>query len=245
MSDRYARCHIVFCRVPGVEPIKTRLAAAIGITAATEIYSACLLDTLGAAILSGAGRVIVCFRPTSAEAVLQDWLHSHNLYPELWPQPDGDLGDRMAVAFRRAFAEGLEEVAILGSDSPGISASQLNTCFDVLTEQDVVFGPALDGGFYLVGSRISADNKEMGGACLDSLFAGVSWSQPDTLLQVLQRAACAGISTGLLQWWPDIDSIDDMAFALQMLRTLRAAGEYRGQRALVVLEGMIGSVLEK
>ena len=89
-------------------------------------------------------------------------------------QGSGDLGERM----RRALASCPPGPAILiGSDIPELGAAHIAAAFRLLGRVELVFGPAADGGFWLVGARRSPR--------LPPLFGPVRWSQPDTLAQVL------------------------------------------------------------
>ncbi|MFB0925737.1 MAG: glycosyltransferase, partial [Vicingaceae bacterium] len=64
-------------------------------------------------------------------------------------------GDRMSNAFENGFKQGYEKVILIGSDLPEISPSIIQEGFDKLEKSEVVFGPAEDGGYYLIGMKKS------------------------------------------------------------------------------------------
>ncbi|MBE9475978.1 MAG: glycosyltransferase, partial [Proteobacteria bacterium] len=84
-----------------------------------------------------------------------------------WPQGRGDLGQRMAAIFRHAPSG---PVVIIGADIPGITPALIAKAFRALGDHDAVFGPAYDGGYWLVGLKRGA------GAVPVHLFENVRWS---------------------------------------------------------------------
>jgi len=207
---------IIFARQPVPGRVKTRLAGAVGAPAAAELYSAMLADVLEqAAALPG-------IRP------LLFWDCDGTGTPhrpdvpamESFEQRGADLGLRMADAFGRAFGLGCEVCCVIGSDSPDLPPKYIRQAFALLEsgETDVVFGPAEDGGYYLVGMKEIHPH----------LFADIAWSTPAVLATSLERARGLGLRTSLLEPWYDIDTLDDLArllgtSATNAPRTRRAA----------------------
>jgi hypothetical protein len=73
-----------------------------------------------------------------------------------------------------------------------------------LNERDLVLGPALDGGYYLIGLTRPAPE----------LFAGVPWSTDQVLPLTRKKAADLGLTVGLLKEWRDVDTIDDLRWLI-------------------------------
>jgi rSAM/selenodomain-associated transferase 1 len=127
--------------------------------------------------------------------------------PDTWPAEDfhkrlqnpGDLGERMAEGLRAVFAAGHRRVIIIGSDCPGIDTDYLNAAFAALENDDVVIGPALDGGYTLLGMR----------SFTPSLFTDVAWSTQEVLPTTLARAAEASKSVHQLKPLSDVDYLED------------------------------------
>lgn len=115
-------------------------------------------------------------------------------------QVRGDLGARMAGAMRR------HPVAVLaGSDIPALRPADIAAAIRALGRADAVFGPAEDGGYWLVG---------MGPRRPARPFAGVRWSTEHTLADTLRNFR--GRRVALLRRLQDVDTAEDLA----ALRTL-------------------------
>ena len=159
-SDRLI---VLFARAPRLGRVKRRLAAEIGDVAALAFYRI----TLGAVVRRLARdrrwRLIVAVTPDDARI------------PRLGRriiqrgQGAGDLGDRMARALGRAAPRQARSVVVVGSDIPDISAPAVWHAFAALRRADIVFGPAPDGGYWLVGARRRHRTPH-------GLFKGVAWS---------------------------------------------------------------------
>lgn len=108
-------------------------------------------------------------------------------------QGNGDLGQRM----RRALAACPPGPAVLvGNDIPALSATHLSEAFRLLGDHDLVFGPATDGGFWLVGARRRPR--------MPPLFGRVRWSTEHALSDVLSNLPC-GLFVGLAARLNDVD----------------------------------------
>ena len=152
---------IIFAKPPRLGRVKRRLAADIGTMEALRFYRRNLAATL---------------RMLGRDPRWQCWLfldRGAGRWPRNLPrrlQARGDLGVRMETALR-ALPQG--SIVLIGSDIPGVSRSDIRHAFRGLGRSDVVFGPAEDGGFWLVGltnSRVAPD-----------LFKDVRWSTEHAL----------------------------------------------------------------
>ena len=190
-------CVVVFGREPAAGEVKTRLAAGIGGPAAARVYAVTLEHTLEAVVDSGARAVLSLAAAPSGEWAL-------GIECSIEVQGTGDLGDRMADAFERRFSEGEERVIIIGSDCPLITPENLLAAADALAENDVVLGPAVDGGYWLVAQRRPGVD----------LFSDIRWSSHDTLDQTRQRLADVGAAWTEIDELKDIDTREDFIGAL-------------------------------
>lgn len=194
MSDRTL---VVFVKEPRPGAVKTRLAAAVGPEAAAELYRALAESVLEATTpVPGEYERLVFFDPPEARRALREWLPGVSLRA----QAGGDLGERLADAFARAFGRGAGRVAIVGSDAPGVSRETALRALAALDAADVVLGPAQDGGYYLVALR--EPHPE--------LVRGVDWSTPAVLRQTLERAASGRLAVRQLEPLRDVDTLDDV-----------------------------------
>ena len=195
-------CVVVFGREPAPGRVKTRLAAGIGGRAAARVYAVTLEQTLAVAVGSGARVVLSLAGPPSGA-----WVRGLDVLIEL--QDIGDLGDRMADAFSRRFAEGEERVMIVGSDCPYLATEHLRGAAVGLDDSDVVLGPASDGGYWLVAQRAPGVD----------LFSSIPWSSHNTLQRTQQRLDDIGASWSLLEELADIDTAEDFEAAIDDPRT--------------------------
>jgi rSAM/selenodomain-associated transferase 1 len=137
-----------FLKYPTPGRVKTRLAAHVGDQRAAELYR----DWIGLVLaqvqpLRENVRVVGFFDGGSRT----DFARWDSLVDHWLQQPEGDLGDRLRAGFEFAHSGG-GSVAAIGTDCLEVDAALLQSAFDLLKEKDAVFGPALDGGYYLVGT---------------------------------------------------------------------------------------------
>jgi rSAM/selenodomain-associated transferase 1 len=212
VSDRTL---VVFVKEPRSGTVKTRLAAAVGPEAAAGLYRTLVETVLEATTpMPGDYERLVFFDPPEARRALRQWLPGVSLRA----QAAGDLGERLADAFARAFGRGATRVVIVGSDAPGLTRVTALRAFAALGEADVVLGPADDGGYYLVGLR--APHPE--------LVRDIDWSTPAVLQQTLERAASARLVVRQLERLRDVDTLADLRGEWPALEArLRARPELR------------------
>jgi uncharacterized protein len=198
-SKPVRRVVLVFVRAPERGRVKTRLAASIGTEAALRIYRRLAEHTLreAEALAAEDVEIRVHYTPGDSGDAVRAWLDGSARY---LPQADGDLGMRMEDAFARAFADGGEQVVIVGSDLPELRASLLRRAFELLDAHPAVVGPARDGGYYLLGLTRP----------VDSIFRGMEWSTPHVLAETLERFRAAGIHPPLLEELADVDEVEDL-----------------------------------
>ena len=179
---------------------KTRLIPALGADGAAALHRR-MAEELWA-MLTGYARqnrvqIEVCFDGADA-AALRRWLPGAAGYT---PQGEGDLGKRMRHAFDRALTGNDQPVLAIGSDCPALSPLHLTAAISGLHGHDLVLGPALDGGYYLIGLNRP---KPL-------LFAEINWGSGMVLSQTMARAEAMGLNTLLLEPLPDVDRPEDLA----------------------------------
>lgn len=197
------RSVVVFAKEPTPGRVKTRLAADLGETEATRVYRTLAERTIER-LREGGWRLAVYVDPGRDEVRrrVAEWLDVP--VGSVWPQEGVDLGARMAGALTERL-EDSERVCIVGTDLPDIDVATLDAAFAALDDHDVVFGPATDGGYYLVGSA----------APHPALFRDVPWSSAAVLETSLRRARDAGLSVALLPRKTDVDTVRDLPEALR------------------------------
>jgi rSAM/selenodomain-associated transferase 1 len=182
---------VIMAKHPGAGRVKTRLAAGIGVAECLRVYRTILTRTLRE--LSGDARwhTWIAVAPDTAVA------------SPVWPpgvrligQGTGDLGARMQAVFDR-LPRG--PVLIIGADIPGIRKSDIAEGFAALGRHDAVFGPAPDGGYWLIGQRRMPKILHP--------FTGVRWSTDHALADTMENLA--GNRVAMLRERADLDTESD------------------------------------
>jgi rSAM/selenodomain-associated transferase 1 len=185
---------IVFLKAPRPGHVKTRLAPALGEHGAAQAHRT-LVETL-LHRLAELPRLELRFAPDDAAPEIAPF--RRNAW-SLSPQGPGDLGARLVAAFDDAFAAGAERVAIIGSDCPEVSLCDIETAFAALRTDDLVLGPALDGGYWLIGLRRPTPE----------LFSAMPWSTDRVSAETCTRAARLRLRLQILRELRDIDKPAD------------------------------------
>lgn len=185
---------VVFVKAPRAGQVKTRIAETAGPERAREIYLRLVKQVVES--MRALQNVELRFSPDDAGAEVQPWLQGG------WTasaQGEGDLGERLHRAFSDAFAAGAERVVIIGSDCPEVRTADVRTAWRELKSHDIVVGPAVDGGYWLIG--LSAPQPD--------LFKGIAWSSDQVLGETLARAKSLKLRIQLLRILTDIDTEED------------------------------------
>ena len=179
---------VVFARAPRLGAVKRRLAKDIGDRAALNFHLATLRHLLRILAADRRFSTVVSVTPDRAMLRLPDRVRRIRQGP-------GDIGQRMQRAFRQ-FPR--DRVVIIGSDIPDATAQDIVRAFRALGNADAVFGPAADGGYWLVGLSPRRPAR---------LFDHVRWSSEHALADTLQNLA--GRDVALLRTLHDVDTAED------------------------------------
>lgn len=212
----------MFAKQPVPGRVKTRLAADWGDDRAADLYEAFVRDLIRRLDFRCAEndseeiRRVLGFAPDEPSA--RDWFEEATRGRwDLWPQPNEDLGGRIAAFFREHLSEPASSAVLIGSDSPTLPVSFILDAFVRLESTDVVLGPASDGGYCLVGLRAGFDASP--------LFHEVDWSSARVLGQTSERIRELGLSLQLLPVWYDVDSRESVEMLCGHLAASEVAGE--------------------
>lgn len=186
------RALIIFIRNPELGKVKTRLAQSVGDQKALAIYMALLEHTRQIAEQVGPDRLVFYshFIDTNDQ-----WSSEHF---QKFLQVEGDLGSKIKAGFEQAF-EQHEKVLIIGSDCASLSAPIIEEAFTALDQHAFVLGPALDGGYYLLGMK----------QYQPSLFEDMPWSTDQVAALSIEKMKQLGGSCHLLPPLSDIDYAED------------------------------------
>jgi len=190
MSDKL----LVFLKAPERGKVKTRLARSIGEADALGAYELILKTLLER--LSSLRDVEIWFDPPGADSLVRPLLRPGW---DLFPQSGSDLGCRLSGALENCFARGASRVLVIGSDCPYLNENDITLAWQSLNENDLVLGPALDGGYWLIGMK----------RLHQELFMGIPWSSGTVLEETLKRATNCGLSVLTLRELSDVDTVED------------------------------------
>lgn len=185
---------VIFVKAPQAGRVKTRLGAELGMARAAALFRIMTERTIREAEKGPWGTVLAVDPPWTAHENATFW-------PRRLPrviQGPGDLGDRMGRMFDGAQAG---PVVIIGADAPDLRARHLREAFHKLRGADAVFGPAEDGGYWLIGLARRRSAPE--------LFNGVRWSTKHALHDTLKTLP-ESFDVRMLETLRDIDEVKDL-----------------------------------
>lgn len=193
---------IIFTRYPVPGQAKTRLIPALGPLKAAALQQDMTERTVATACsLNGqlSLSVDVCYAGGTNKQ-MTNWLgRQTSVKVGFNPQSSGDLGRRMDHAFQSSFHRGYKQTIIIGSDCPALSPRLLQEAFAALKQNDLVIGPCMDGGYYLIGLSRPAP-----------LFESIAWGTGTVLESTLQRARRQKLRYHFLPPLSDIDDPPDL-----------------------------------
>lgn len=189
---------IIFVRNPELGKCKTRLAKTIGDKKALEVYKQLLAHTAAVARHVHADRYVFYSEHIKREDLWETGIFRKKL------QEGDNLGQRMYNAFLELLEMGYEKVVIIGSDLLDLDAENVNHAFTQLQGNDVVIGPAEDGGYYLLGM------KEMHSA----VFMNKAWGTETVAQATLNDLKSNQVH--ILKTLNDIDTFEDLQHYKQM-----------------------------
>jgi len=194
---------VIFAKAPIPGEVKTRLCPPLTPDEAATLHGSFVLDMLERTKLAVAKlqlpfhRYLAC-APSSALVFFKIMEERQGV--RLLDQVGEDLGQRMHRTSVDLFAMGYKQIIIVGTDVPTLPLSVYQEALGMLDHSDLVLGPALDGGYYLIGLTKPAEE----------LFIGVPWSTDQVLTVTQQKTKALGLSVGLATAWRDVDTIADL-----------------------------------
>ena len=192
---------VIFVKNIKLGKVKTRLAKTVGDDNAFTIYKALVEVTENAT-----ENIDVDKRIYFSDAIVDEkWLNNVKSV-----QKGNDLGERMSNAFQDGFKDGYENIVLIGSDLPNISADIIHDGFKALNDNEVAFGPAEDGGYYLIGmSKFQ-----------NCIFEDKAWSTSNLLEETLSELKQKKIKVSLIETLNDIDTFEDLETYPEFLKLI-------------------------
>lgn len=192
MQETGKNALIIFIKNPEIGKVKTRLAKTVGDEKALAVYKALMEHTRKIAEALSVNR-----RLFYSQFINESDKWSRNKFQKEL-QIEADLGIKMATAFHTVFKTN-EKVVIIGSDCASLTPEIVQTAFDQLDNYPFVIGPAMDGGYYLLGMN----------QFTPEIFNDIAWSTETVCSTTIERIKSLGKTFFLLPKLSDIDYEED------------------------------------
>jgi len=194
---------IVFAKAPVAGQVKTRLCPPLTPDEAASLHGSLVLDVLERCQSLKEYDRILAGSPTSHHPFFRA-METRFKVP-VWDQVGDDLGTRMAAAFKRALDSPYRSAVVIGTDIPGITSTFLKMAGKNLEDYDVVLGPTVDGGYYLIGLRTP----------MPELFEDIPWSTNRVFALTELKIREMGLKLKVLPMLRDLDTVEDLHVFIQ------------------------------
>jgi len=194
---------VIFAKAPIPGQVKTRLCPPLTPDEAATLHGSFVLDQLERTKAAVSrfklplDRYLAC-APSSTHVFFKIMEERQGV--KLIDQIGDDVGARMSQTFETLFAKGYKRVLIVGTDVPTLPLEHYEQAFALLESHDLVLGPALDGGYYLIGLNRSVPD----------LFNDIPWSTERVLRLTQGKAQALGLKMALIAPWRDVDTTEDL-----------------------------------
>ncbi len=186
---------IIIAKFPDADTVKTRLRGKLSDEQRLELYISMLENTVNKLKTIPGVDTFIAYAPSGARTYF-----SH-FGTRLISLDTRDLGINMFNAFKEVFGSGYKKACLVGTDIPDLTGRIILEAFRILNRKDLVFGPASDGGYYLVGMR----------KLVREIFANVPWSSDQTLEKSLHQAEKFTYTVGFSKTLSDVDTLEDVS----------------------------------
>jgi len=189
---------IIFLKYPEAGKVKTRLAEDIGADKAADLYSSMAMKIIDNTADPENYITTVFYDPPSKLKEIRDWIGEKEV--QFSPQTGKTLGDKISNAFKEVFDNGSDKAVIIGTDCIDVTSDTINHTVDMLNQNDIILGPAEDGGYYLLGLKKH----------IPQIFEKIDWSTDCVLNQTIEKLNKHKLKYHLLKTLRDIDDVYDL-----------------------------------
>lgn len=185
---------------PVLGKVKTRLAEHIGAEKSLKVFEKLLQKTADVACSLDSGEFLrAVFIGTGG--LIENFSKQYPGFDRYLRQDGEDLGERMATALSTLIEqEGARRAMLITSDIPELTTDVIKDADTLLEKHDLVLGPCVDGGYYLIGMR----------KVFPDLFFNIDWASDDVLNATMETAGKKKLNVGLLPKLRDLDTIEDL-----------------------------------
>ena len=188
---------VVFAKAPIPGQVKTRLKPHLSDEECAGLHKSFIVDTMTLAGKVDVADIFLACHPGVDHPFFKKISTDYGI--RLTVQRGDDLGERMDNSIRDLLKMGYKKVVIIGTDSPDLPPDYVMEGLEQLNSFDMVVGPSIDGGYYLIGGR-----KEL------PVFQGIPWSSSKVFKMTLKTAVKNGTTFSVLKEWYDIDTWEDL-----------------------------------
>ncbi|MFH2055846.1 MAG: DUF2064 domain-containing protein [bacterium] len=225
---------LIFLEDKNREQVQSQFSDAIESTDADALYRAFLQDTIVACLNAGSYEVIICYAAGKSKKILDQAINDligtlrgkskdrlEHAEGWLWQQERHNSSRDMQAAVDRCFDMGYRAVVLVDCVTPTISKQMLQNANQVLEQKDIVFGPTLEGSYYLLGMRKKCPQ----------LFDQIDWSENDKVYSKMVEIASSGeLDWEELELWYNMRQPGDIEFLARDINAFRLAGDERSAR---------------
>ncbi|MDE2757421.1 MAG: TIGR04282 family arsenosugar biosynthesis glycosyltransferase [Acidobacteriota bacterium] len=191
----------IFAKAPVLGTVKTRMSPPLSPAQCLRLHRALLDHTLARMrpLVASGVEASLCLTGTLQEALEHaEQMEVRGFGVEV--QRGANLGERLSHALTTRFSQGYSRVIFVGTDCPGLGPNTVRDAIRALNRQEVVIGPAQDGGYYLIGFA----------ACLPQILQGIPWGTPAVYATTLDRLRRREVRWKSLERQADLDTFGDL-----------------------------------
>lgn len=218
---------VLFAKAPIAGEVKTRLQPGITPENSARLQEAMIKDSISLMNEINNVEKIIYFLPGEKKNVFEKF--TDGLPFHLNCQNGVDLGGKMENAFQDLFDKGFFRVVVIGTDSPTLPKDHINKAFIDLNKADLVLGPSMDGGYYLIGFKQK----------VFPVFSPVEWGSNKVLFQTEELIKKHNLKLSLLPVHYDVDTIKDLRYLKTHLKLLLRSGERVPVNTMTILDDIL------
>lgn len=198
LGDEMKEAIIIFTRVPIPGQTKTRLEGFLTKNQCAEIHTSFLKDIKNTCEKTGKD-IFIFYTPEDANNILISILGNKYEYKK---QHGNDLGEKMYNAIDYVLSKKYKSCILIGTDIPYIKVEDIDKSFEILKNKDIVLGPTIDKGYYLVGMKKATK----------SIFENIEYGHGNVLDNTIESVKNSNLTYGLTNKNIDIDEREDIIY---------------------------------
>ena len=225
----------IFAKSPILGTVKTRMCPPLSQAQCLHLHQILVNHTLRLLqpLSSSEVEIVVCFTGTLNQALdYADRLAVPNSFL-IDIQLGKDLGERLQNTLTTRMKAGYSEVIFIGTDCPRLSLETVQNAIKSLGHQDVVIGPANDGGYYLIGFS----------SYIPAILQGIHWGTPEVYKETVNRLMLQSVQWESIQLQSDLDTFEDLKELQQCPEGTCSFDEFTHQELWKALDQIIREVL--